>query len=423
MRKSVGFLFLVLVVTTATFLCAQDKKSKPSAKIKRLASANAIMVVKLTKVSRVSYGGAVGSHFIFEIEEVVKFESGKDMNESDASNFNELLKRGSNLGDYRYLEYRYEYYDPSRGSGVGPARPSTADMKKFRKSSAAHKKLRRLLKEERKYILSAPSTKAFCSVSGAVMPNKWGSILLDSKDDVVIEKYSKTTLEKVESFLKEGEKKPSPELKKKIEGLVKKLGDEKYEAAQKELAKIGKPAVPQLKEALESSDSEVQKRAKEILTEISQIAADLKLTARVNKRVFSKGDKFILTVEWKNVGEVDVVVQRKLKKNPLMILDVKGGLAESMGRWGMPPSDDILAGGPVTIKPGKKVVAKIESDDWREVRVFDDGTQRWRKELRFGILDDEYALGLKKGKYTITVKTKLHNGKEVRSNPVEIEIR
>jgi HEAT repeat protein len=62
----------------------------------------------------------------------------------------------------------------------------------------------------------------------------------------------------------------SQELKKTIEELIEKLGDEKHnvrEAAQKELMKIGKPAVRQLEKACEEAEEpEVKRKAQDILT-------------------------------------------------------------------------------------------------------------------------------------------------------------
>jgi HEAT repeat protein len=62
----------------------------------------------------------------------------------------------------------------------------------------------------------------------------------------------------------------SQELKKTIEELIEKLGDEKHnvrEAAQKELMKIGKPAVRQLEKACEEAEEpEVKRKAQDTLT-------------------------------------------------------------------------------------------------------------------------------------------------------------
>ncbi len=62
----------------------------------------------------------------------------------------------------------------------------------------------------------------------------------------------------------------------KVESLVKQLGAESFkerEAATEELKKIGKPAVPALKEALKSEDAEVRSRAEQILKGIKEPSA------------------------------------------------------------------------------------------------------------------------------------------------------
>jgi hypothetical protein len=429
MRKFVGILALVLALALAAPLAAQDKKSKANDKVKKLASGKVIMVVKLTEISGISYSGIVGSIFMFEIEKVVKFEADKGLKKSEASTFNELLKRSGNLGDYKILEYRYEYPSLKGGSGIGPPRqPTDADRKQLKKNTAAHEKLSKLLKKGRRYILTAPSAEAFCSLSGAVMPNKWGSVLPDSKGEIILEKYTGSTLKKIESLLKEKEEKPSPELEKKIDGLIKKLGNDKYrvrEKAQKELAKIGKPATGQLKEALKGKDLEVQKRAQEILKKIHLANTEgLKLTLKANKKAYKKDDKFELALEWKNTGNNSVVVQRKLKVCPLVIFEIKGELAMNTSRGGQLTEKDmeLLADSPLTIKAGKKFAAKIKGHGWsRASYLTERGIEEGELRLQFG--DDERIYAFKKGKYTITAKTKLVNGTEVRSNTVQIEIK
>jgi hypothetical protein len=75
----------------------------------------------------------------------------------------------------------------------------------------------------------------------------------------------------------------------KIKTLIKQLGDESFSArvqASKELTAIGAAAVAQLREAAESSDPEIKKRAKECLKQIGSqldegtVAAAIRLTAR-----------------------------------------------------------------------------------------------------------------------------------------------
>jgi hypothetical protein len=63
----------------------------------------------------------------------------------------------------------------------------------------------------------------------------------------------------------------TPELEKKVAGLIEKLGAESFETreqATEELIKIGEPATSQLKKASENEDAEVRWRAQSILEEI-----------------------------------------------------------------------------------------------------------------------------------------------------------
>lgn len=422
---------LALVALAASPLVAQDRKAGKHTKLDKIASSNAIFVVKLAEINEIAYSGIVGSRFMFEIEKVVKFEADKDMVKSGVSTFNTLLTRCKNLGSYNVLEYTYEYPSLTGGSGIGPGpQPTKEDQEKLKRNKAAHSALTRLLKKGRKYILAAPSVKAFCSISGVVVPNKWGSILLDEKDTIIVEKHSKTNLKKLEKLLAVGkEKKASSVSEKEIGELIKKLAAESYkerEKAHKELVKIGRPAIEQLKKALESKDAEVQERAKKILAEIDKLdpptVGGLQVTLKANKKTFRKGDEFVLTVEWKNVGKEDIKVHKMLKSNPLMVLEIQGELAMGIGRWGMPPDPHLLADGPVTIKPGKSVTAKIEGRGWSEPMSMDKNGNM-KKETQVGLFDDDHVLGFKTGKYTLTLKTKLADGREVRSKPIKIEIK
>jgi hypothetical protein len=353
------------------------------------------------------------------------------MDNSAVSTFNSLLTRCKNLGTHNVLEYSYEYPSLTGGSGMGPGpQPTKEDREKLKKHKDFHSALTRLLKKGRKYIFAAPSAGAFCSISGVVVPNKWGSVRLDEKDTIIVEKHSKTNVKKLEKLLAAAkEKKASPVSEKKIGELIEKLAAESYkerEKAHKELVKIGKRAKEQLKKALESKDAEVQERAKKILAEIAKLNPHpsewLEVTLKANKKTYRKDDKFVLTVEWKNVGKEDIKVHKMLKSNPLMVLVIQGELSMGIGRWGMPPDDHLLADGPVTIKPGKSVTARMEGRGWSEHTAVDkDGNTK--KELQIGIFDDDHVLGFKTGKYTLTLKTKLADGREVRSKPIKIEIK
>ncbi len=70
-------LVLVLMVVAAGQVGAQGEKGKPKGSnnagdtIKKIASSNVIMVVKLVEIEGRHYSGIVGSNFIFEIKKVV----------------------------------------------------------------------------------------------------------------------------------------------------------------------------------------------------------------------------------------------------------------------------------------------------------------------------------------------------------------
>jgi hypothetical protein len=85
------------------------------------------------------------------------------------------------------------------------------------------------------------------------------------KDKILQEKVQQ---EKKEGAVREDVQKPDPELAKKIEKLIGRLGDEEFgvrEAAYNELREIGEPARTWLKKALDSKDPEVRWRASRLL--------------------------------------------------------------------------------------------------------------------------------------------------------------
>ena len=426
------FCILALVALVASPLTADDRKTAKDLKLEKIAASNAILLVKVSGIDEIAYSGIVGTRFMFEIEKVVKFEADKGLDGSASSTFKTLLARGKDLAKYNVLEFTYEYPSLTGGSGIGPGpQPTKEAREQLKKDKALHEEFLKLLKTDRRYILASPSVRAFCSISGVVVPNKWGSILLDFKDTVIFEKHSKTTLKKLEKLLGQNDKKAPLVSAKEIDELIKKLASESYkerEKAHKELVKIGKPAVEQLKKALRSEDAEVQERAKKILAEIAKLnphpAEWLKVALKANRKTYKKGDKFVLTVEWKNVGKEDIRVARKLKTNPLMVLEIQGDLAMGIGRWGFlpPEQEQIFDSTPVTIKPGKSVTARMEGTGWTQSMTMDkDGNLKARTQL--GLFDDKHKLGFKTGKYTLTLKTKLADGREVRSKPITIEIK
>ncbi len=99
-------------------------------------------------------------------------------------------------------------------------------------------------------------------------------------------------------------------LDKRIEELIKNLGSEKFkerEAAQKELVKIGKPAVPQLKKVLKHKDLEIQERANKALRAIywleGKTVKGLQVLLRPGKKTYKAGDDIIIEISFRNVGK------------------------------------------------------------------------------------------------------------------------